>query len=106
MKLKLNLPTQDVNCYYIIDKMNKGHLKIELEKCWGNQKYIKQYITYLVLSGFIEVGDLRTMGEMFYYDDVLTKKKVIETTYGICRELSEDDSDDKWDEGITNKFTY
>jgi len=105
MKLKLNLPTQDVNCHYTIDKMNKGHLKIELEKCWGNQKYIKQYITYLVLSGFIEVGDLRTMGEMFYYDDVLTKKKVIETTYGICRELSEDDSDDKWDEGITNKFT-
>lgn len=105
MKLKLNLPTQDVNCYYTIDRMGKGHIKIHLEKCWTNQKYIKQYITYLVLSGFIEVGDLRTMGDLTYYKHPHTKKMVIETMYGICRELS-DDGDDVWEEGITNKFTY
>jgi hypothetical protein len=105
MNYKLILPTQDINCYYTIDRMKKGHIRIELEKCWGNQKYIKQYITYLVLSGFIEVGDLRTMGDLTYYKHPLNKKMVIETMYGVCKELSEDGNDDVWVEGITKTFT-
>ena len=101
-----NLPTQNVNCFYTIDRMKKGHLNIELEKCWGNQKYIKQYITYLVLCGFIEVGNLRTMGDLTHYDKPQNGKgfvNVIETNYSVCRELC-DDGDDKWDEGIVKTF--
>ena len=90
----------------IIDGNGDGTFQIEL---WNdiemrgfgtNKDYIRQYLTYLVVGGFIEVGKYRTMGNLYHYDDR------VEVKYSVCKEVNDDpQGDDVWID-VKSKFRF
>lgn len=106
MNLKVVRPKHDVNIYFVIDGNGDGTFQIEL---WNdiemrgfgtNKDYIRQYLTYLVVGGFIEVGKYRTMGNLYHYDDR------VEVKYSVCKEVNDDpQGDDVWVD-VKSKFRF
>lgn len=110
MKKKVISPKFPIDyVYFIIDSNKDGSISIELESnpstfeslsesVKSKLKYVEQYITYLVMGNFIEVGEYRTMGSLEI------KNEEMRLEYNVCKSLNEDpDGDDDW-ENFNKKY--